>query len=289
MEFSLLESVGRVKSYLRASVWRIGCLFVAIGQFLQTLVGFRRKSEISKPDSAVLVNRIVFGRYRKQITPRFLSLLMSISFRHTLLAVMITLFGFASSASAQTRTGGIGAAGSAGMTTGTGAATGGAGAGTATGGGAGGTTVGALSGVPASERRFSDVGTTTGGGLGTARGTGGFGGFGGGGFGGLSPFGMNPFGNRAGSSQAKPKLRTSLRSEVVVPDRPMAATQAITLQRVSRSYAQPRFRGVNVEVNGTGTVLRGTVASEADRRMAEMVVRLEPGVSQVDNQLVVAP
>jgi hypothetical protein len=222
---------------------------------------------------------------------------MSTSLRHTSLAVIITLFGFASSASAQRQTGGIGSAGSAGMTASTGGgATGGGGAaggnaraGNAGQGAAGTGAVGALSGVPASERRFSDVGagTGTGGvGLGTGRG---IGGFGGGGFGGLSPFGLNPFGNGANSSQAKPTLRTTLRSEVAVPARPVAVTQAVSQQRASRSFAQPRFRGVNVEMNNAAAVLRGTVASEADRRMAELVLRLEPGVSQIDNQLVVAP
>lgn len=43
-----------------------------------------------------------------------------------------------------------------------------------------------------------------------------------------------------------------------------------------------------VEVQGRTVVLRGTVATEHDRDLAERVARLEPTVSQVVNQLVVA-
>jgi hypothetical protein len=43
-----------------------------------------------------------------------------------------------------------------------------------------------------------------------------------------------------------------------------------------------------VEIQGRMAILRGVVATEHDRDLAERVVRLAPGVEQVQNQLVVA-
>ena len=45
---------------------------------------------------------------------------------------------------------------------------------------------------------------------------------------------------------------------------------------------------VNVSLVGQTAVLRGTVATEAERQLAEGVARLEPGVMAVRNELVVA-
>ncbi len=42
------------------------------------------------------------------------------------------------------------------------------------------------------------------------------------------------------------------------------------------------------EIRGRTLILRGTVATDHDRQLAERVARLEPGVDQVQNQLVVA-
>ena len=46
---------------------------------------------------------------------------------------------------------------------------------------------------------------------------------------------------------------------------------------------------IEVSVGEDEVVLRGEVASERDRRMAELLVRFEPGVRQVRNELLVAP
>jgi hypothetical protein len=43
-----------------------------------------------------------------------------------------------------------------------------------------------------------------------------------------------------------------------------------------------------IEVQGRTAILRGVVATEHDRDLAERVVRLEAGIDQVQNQLVVA-
>ena len=48
-------------------------------------------------------------------------------------------------------------------------------------------------------------------------------------------------------------------------------------------------RNIRVVVENSAIILRGTVASETDRRLAEALVRLSPGVYQVRNELKVAP
>jgi osmotically-inducible protein OsmY len=45
--------------------------------------------------------------------------------------------------------------------------------------------------------------------------------------------------------------------------------------------------GVKVAVEGTEVVLTGTVSSDAERRLAELMAALEPGVRSIRNELVV--
>ncbi len=155
------------------------------------------------------------------------------------------------------------------------------------------------SGIGAVERRFGDVGeanangTTAGStGLGGMGGMGGaMGGFGGmGGMSGLGAFGTNPFGTGSGQATTKPTLRTRLRSGIEIPADSTRRLAPATVVGQVRTFSQPRFRqvGITAGPNG-GTVLRGTVSSEADRRMAELLLRLEPGVREIDNQLTVSP
>jgi len=46
---------------------------------------------------------------------------------------------------------------------------------------------------------------------------------------------------------------------------------------------------MEVTIEGETAVLRGVVATEHDRRIAEQVARLEPGIRRVENLLTVAP
>ena len=119
--------------------------------------------------------------------------------------------------------------------------------------------------------------------------TGGLGGFGGGGFGGLGALG-NLFGgfNTGGNQSSAPVIRTRLRSAVTtapVPPATVARTAGLRLQTIP---GRPQFRGLNVQMQGRTAVLSGTVASQKDRRMSEMLLRLEPGVSRVVNEVIVA-
>jgi len=140
------------------------------------------------------------------------------------------------------------------------------------------------------DRMLQDVGVA--GGTNSAGATGGFGGLGGarglGGFGGLSPFGANPFG-AASSQSAKPSVRTRLRAEVeMTPMSNLNAANRLQRQVISTPAAR-LVNGFTVSiVEGVATV-SGTAATEKDRRMAELVMRLEPGIRQINNQIVVAP
>lgn len=172
----------------------------------------------------------------------------------------------------------------------------------------GGTGIGAIGGAPepsgaitgevsrSADRMLSDAGEQargTGAGAAGLGGMGGLGGLGGmgmgmGGFGGMSPFGASPFG--ASSADQTPSIRVRLRSDVRVPAQPPRAVQSrVQRQVLVNSPIQRRVSGMSVLVLDGVATITGTASNEQDRRMAELVLRLEPGVRQINNQIVVAP
>ncbi|MCA9138268.1 MAG: BON domain-containing protein [Planctomycetales bacterium] len=138
----------------------------------------------------------------------------------------------------------------------------------------------------ASTQGFGLTAESTGGVTGAGRtGGGGGGGFGGGGLGGLFGALGSAFGGQSASSQ-KPTIRVRLRSAVDVA--PLAAEQVqFSARRALSVTPRSGMRGVNVVMDGRTAILQGVVGSEKDRRMSELLIRLEPGVSRVDNQVVV--
>jgi hypothetical protein len=136
------------------------------------------------------------------------------------------------------------------------------------------------------------LGATTsglGGGLGAGGGFGGLGGLGG--FGGIGGFGgLNSFFGGGQGQAAQPAIRTRLRSAVqVAPITPQRVQQSAT-GRLSSLPSGSRIDGpVRVSVSGRTAVIEGVVGSERDRRMSELLMRLEPGVSNVENRIRVAP
>lgn len=146
------------------------------------------------------------------------------------------------------------------------------------------------------------IGPSSNAGGGVGGGTGGLGGLGGGlgglGLGGIGSLGglggglgRNQFGRGAqgqGQGQGKGTFRAAVR-----PDIPMnrARTANISAQlqtRLSRMPLPERLKGTQVAIEGGEVVLRGTVANEADKRMMERLIQLEPGVNSVRNELAVA-
>ncbi len=111
-----------------------------------------------------------------------------------------------------------------------------------------------------------------------------------GGFGGVGGFGRLFDNATAGSSEAaKPIIRTRLRSAIQVQSRAPAQVGRTATGRFQSLAGRPQLRGVNVRMQGRTAVIQGRVSNESDRRMSELLMRLEPGVSGVNNQVVIGP
>ena len=135
---------------------------------------------------------------------------------------------------------------------------------------------------------FGLVGEQTGGAAGRGGAAGGGGGFGGGlgGLGGLLGGLGGAFGGQGASTQ-KPVIRVRLRSAINIPPRPAEVVQRSANRTLAFAPRNSGVRGVSVTMNGSTAVLSGTVATERDRRMSELLMKLEPGVRAVDNRVTV--
>jgi hypothetical protein len=141
---------------------------------------------------------------------------------------------------------------------------------------------------------LQDVGTAGAAGTGGLGGLGGLGGFGGGrglgGFGGLSPFGANPFGTNNAAS-AKPSIRTRLVNGVErLESMPQGASiAAMPIRQISLAPVSRIVNNHSIAVVDGVATLTGEAKSAKDRRMAELILKLEPGIVKVDNRIVVSP
>lgn len=90
-----------------------------------------------------------------------------------------------------------------------------------------------------------------------------------------------------GANQAKAQFRVPLRLGFA-PTLAPARFNATVSQRLTRIPGLARVGSINATLEGQTAVLRGTVATEADRQLAEGLARLEPEVMAVRNELVVA-
>ena len=130
-----------------------------------------------------------------------------------------------------------------------------------------------------------------GGGFGAGLGANLGGGFGGraGGLGGIGGLGGG-LGGQSASNQAKKKIRVSVSPDIELA-RSSIATQSngapIALARLKRIPLPASLRGVNASLEGDLVVLTGTVATEADKQKVERLVKLEPGLNSVRNDVVV--
>ena len=111
-----------------------------------------------------------------------------------------------------------------------------------------------------------------------------------GGFGGVGGFGRLFDNVNSGSSQSTPPvIRTRLRSAVQVQPRSPIQVQQTASNRFQYLSNRPQLRRVNVSMQGRTAVLQGTVSSDSVRRMSHLLMRLEPGISRVENRLIVQP
>ncbi len=128
-------------------------------------------------------------------------------------------------------------------------------------------------------------------------GTSGLGGFGGGlgglgGFGGIGGFGGRGFNQQGALNQGQTGFggRSTLRTGIRVGfDYPISASSISTA--ASKNLANiPQLQlksPVEVQMSGRKAILRGVVATESDRDLAERLALLEPGISEVQNELIV--
>ena len=136
--------------------------------------------------------------------------------------------------------------------------------------------------------------------------TSGFGGFGGGG-GGLGAAFGNLFGggNAAGGNNSTQPIRTRMRAAIerspiarvngldpgiAAINRLRNASDLSPTTMTAPGYpSQGRYDRVNVQVQNRTAILTGEVTTEADRRMSHLMMRLEPGISNVQNRIRLAP
>ena len=131
---------------------------------------------------------------------------------------------------------------------------------------------------------------SAGGGGGLGGGAAGLGGLGGGGLGGLGGLGSLFGAFNTGTAQStRPAIRTRLRSAINVPPMSVPQVQANATRRFRSVTSRPSLSGINVTMQDRTAIISGVVASPSDRRMSELLIRLEPGVSRVENQVIVSP
>ena len=105
-----------------------------------------------------------------------------------------------------------------------------------------------------------------------------------------SGFGQNDPNNMNGQGQQNQDQRRAIRPSFKVtfdqPQKPAADIRSTLQPRFDSLKQTPSLRGVAYALDADGVVvLRGTVDTPAQKRLAENVVKLEPGVKKVRNEL----
>jgi osmotically-inducible protein OsmY len=111
-----------------------------------------------------------------------------------------------------------------------------------------------------------------------------------GGIGGLAG-GMNAR-NRMGqtggtNAQGKKAIRTIAKPDFEIKASSLPNVNVQVQQRLAKFPVPEKFRSVNASYESGEVVLRGVVATEADKRLMERLMKLEPGVDSIRNELTV--
>jgi len=99
----------------------------------------------------------------------------------------------------------------------------------------------------------------------------------------------NRSGGGTGSTGTRTELRTSVSVGFAHPRPTVAEVQESLADRIIRLGRLQMRSPLEVSVRGRTATLRGTVSTEHERLLAEQMVRLEPGIWEVDNQLALEP
>jgi len=101
--------------------------------------------------------------------------------------------------------------------------------------------------------------------------------------------GAQAFGGQVGATgQSIAPIRVQLRPAFNVPRPAVAVVAANVRGRVAQAFAGGAIPAPEVSVESDGVVvLRGTVASDYDRMVAEKVAAMQSGVAEVRNELTI--
>ena len=108
-----------------------------------------------------------------------------------------------------------------------------------------------------------------------------------GGLGGLGGFGRGFGGNNAGANQKKNKIRPTVKPDIEYGARTSESIAAGLKTRFTKIPLPARVRGATASLEGNKVILTGEVSSESDKRLVERLVKLEPGVDLVQNDLTI--
>lgn len=104
--------------------------------------------------------------------------------------------------------------------------------------------------------------------------------------------GYQPGGSAYGARRSTGEIRAKVRLGFSVP-RPSPAQLVLQGSKLATRLEQSSWlqthSPMEVSIESGTAILRGVVATDHDRRLAERMARLQPGVRQVENQLTVAP
>jgi hypothetical protein len=84
-----------------------------------------------------------------------------------------------------------------------------------------------------------------------------------------------------------PAVRVQLRPAFTVPAATRTAASAESMRRLASSMQAGGMTGATAQASGGVVTLRGVVASEHQKALAERLALLEPGVSRVENFLTI--
>lgn len=111
-------------------------------------------------------------------------------------------------------------------------------------------------------------------------------GMGGMGMGGMNSRGMNSqFGQQNNSRNQKSTIRATVKVRFPHTKMSPARVSQTVQARFNRLPLPEKFNGVDLSFENGVATLTGNVATAEDKRMAEKLILLEPGVSSVQNRL----
>tara|TARA_B100001105_G_C21972336_1_gene265467 strand:+ start:25 stop:423 length:399 start_codon:yes stop_codon:yes gene_type:complete len=122
----------------------------------------------------------------------------------------------------------------------------------------------------------------------------GMGGMGRGGMGGM--FGQNN--NSNGQQQGNREIRTRLVIGFEIPEHLAKSTMSVNqensvamarMHRVLDRAVPEKSGSVQVTLDGSTAVLQGAVQSDHQKKLVEMLLKMEPGIADVKNELTVDP